>query len=902
MDVNDSLFQAVLEGNVNLAKEIITTYGLSYSKTWSMGYALLCISTKNRLTEITKLLLTSGAKVNDPDGNNKRRKFLDTPLHFAALNGHLEIVEMLLDKGANIHAKNQYGATPLQASIFRNKLDVVELLLKRGGAPLNEKKSNGITCLHRAVQKGSLRAVEMLLKYKVNVNAVTRTYRRDGQTPLHFAAEKGNDRIVQLLLKNGADVEAKAKGLTPVYFAALNRKAKVVKQLLEHGANVDAQDTMGKTILLLAVELGSLKMVEHILNHGPDLNNKWNCIALTRAIFGAREQYKCIVEKLLEYGFTYEPDYKLLQEATEKGYTKIVENCLNNLSNAESFLTNPTKTTTLLHSAVQKKQYAITEMLIKFGANVNCVDEKDKTPMYYATGNGDIKMVKLLLAKEAAVTNCPGLLINAVKQENIEMIHLLLKHKVDVKEADSYGRTALHYSALNEVNECLDTILCMELMGKIMKVGKMQSPNEKVRIAKILIDAGADVNAKSKDGRTALHYASYNAYHNVVKLLFEHNAKMVADNEGMLPLHLNAYNGNVDILKMLISKGADVNARTKYGTTAVHFATEEIKIEFLEYLFQHGAKIDQKEDDNGETALHAAARIDCLDLFELLLNYGADIDCTNNRGKTAFNIASQGGNHRIVKALLEYGCVMKNQSKKSFTPFESAMMLDNALYKDLFNHFGSDDDEDEYYGSDYDYFDCDSDYNAYYESENDDYDSDIDYSDYGNSIFSNTQITETNEIIQHHVIMMKAANLEVKDENIETKGTSSKLSEFKSKCEEEVEKLKCEKICAHTNVTFYDILSKPIYNVAIYLKNPQIVEALKKVDIKNQFPLYYGLINGKTKRANIRKDLLDEGYVFFDLLSDSLRLPYNCIENICSYLGDKDLRILAEASKSNGQQ
>lgn len=897
MDVNDSLFQAVRDGNLALAKEMINTYGLSYSKAWAMGYVLLRISTKNKHFEITKLLLESGAKVNN--SHNRRKKFNDTPLHYAAISGELEIAKMLLDKGANIHAKNEYGATALQTAVFRNKLNIVELLLNRG-ASVNEKKSDGSTSLHTAIQRGNLKAVEMLLKYKVNVNSVSNSYRRDGQTPLHFAAERGNERIIELLLKNGAIIDAKAKGLTPVYFATLHGKDKVVKKLLDHGANVDAQDTSGKTILHLAVELGNLKMVDHILKHGPDLNNKMNSSSLNKAICGAKGKYKLIIDKLLKYGFTYDPDQKLLQTAIEKGYTQIVENCLKNSSNAKSFLNNlPKKSYSLLHAAVQKKQYEITEMLIKYGADVNVVDGKDKSPMYYATENGDIKMLKLLLANEASVKNCSGLLINAVKKENIEMVQLLLKHKVNVKEVDVFGRTALHYSALNELDDCLDSVLCMQLIKKFIKSGKEQATAVKGEIAKILLAAGADVNTKAKDGRSPLHCACFKGYYNVVQVLFEYNAKMFADETGALPMHLGAYSGNVDILKMLINKGADVNAKTNDGWTAVHFATHEVQTEFLEYLLNNGAKIDEKEAEHGSTALHIAAKNDYLDFVELLLNYGADIDSTDDRGRTALNIATKEGNNRIVRALLEYGCDIKNQSKKSFTPFESAMMLGVDIFEGLFNHFGSDDDDDDdddYYGSDYDCFDCDSDYNAYYGSENDYYDSDADYFDSGRNIFSSNQITE---MLQHHVIMMKAANLPVKEDNLATNGTSSKLSEFKIKCEQEVEKLKSEKICANTNVTFYDILSKPIDNVAIYARNPKIVEVLKTNDYKQKFTTYSGLINGKIMRAITRKDLLDKGYVFFDLLSDSLsiRLPYNCTENICSYLGDKELRILIDASK-----
>ncbi|XP_055848375.1 alpha-latrotoxin-Lhe1a-like [Episyrphus balteatus] len=901
MNINNSLFQAVRDGNLTQTKEIVTTYGLSYSKAWAMGYVLLRTSTKNKHTEITKFLITCGAKVNN---NNKRRKLNDTPLHFAAMNGHKEIVEMLLNKGANIHAKNEYGGTALQAAVFRKQSDTIELLLDRG-AIVDEKKNDGSTPLHTAVQRGNMKIIEILIKRGANVNAIANSYRKEGQTPLHLAAEKGDDRIVELLLKNNAQIDTKSKnGIAPIYIATLYGHEKVVSKLLDHGANVDTQDTSGKTILLVAVEQGSLKIVEHILKHNPDLKNKMNSSSINKAIYGSKGKYRLILDKLLQHGFTYNPDPKLLQTAIEKGYIQIVENCLKTSPNAKSVLINvPNKSSSLLHIAVKKKQYDITEMLIKYEANVNAIDDKEKTPMYYATENGDLKTLKLLLANKASVTNCQGLLINAVKRGNKEMVNLLLNHKVNIKDMDVLGRTALHFCALTEVDDCLDSILCLEIIRKFIKNGKVQVNAVKVQIAKILLAAGADVNAIAKDGKTTLHYACLKGYYNMVQLLFENNAKMFADESGALPIHLSAYSGDVDILKVLIGKGADVNAKTKDGWTAVHFATHEVQIEFLEYLLNNGANIDAKEE-NGSTALHIAAKSDYHDFVELLLKYGADIDATDDSGRTALYHAKKEGNDRVVRTLLEFGCDLKNPiAKKSFTPFESALMLGADIFSELFNHFGSDDDDDDdYYGSDYDCFDFD--YDDYNESDDDEdfYDSDVDYFEHpGRSIFSSNQIAE---MLQHHVIMMKAAKLPVEEEAPESNNatTSSMMhSVFKTKCEEEVEKLKSEKISDNTNVTFYDILSKPLDNVAFYARNPKIVEVLKTNDYKKKFPMYSGLLNGKIVRAFNRKDLLEQGYAFFSLLTDShsIRLPYNCTETICSYLSDKDLRILGDVSKPN---
>jgi ankyrin repeat protein len=79
---------------------------------WSEGYVLLCDAVENEHTEVAKLLLTNGSKV-----NSKNKLPLDTPLHFAVRNGDIDIVKMLLDRGANIDAINLSDFTLLHNAV-----------------------------------------------------------------------------------------------------------------------------------------------------------------------------------------------------------------------------------------------------------------------------------------------------------------------------------------------------------------------------------------------------------------------------------------------------------------------------------------------------------------------------------------------------------------------------------------------------------------------------------------------------------------------------------------------------------------------------------------------------------------------------------------------------------------
>ena len=110
-------------------------------------------------TEFAKLLLTNGSKV-----NSYNKKPTDTPLYYVAINGDIVIVEMLVNRGANINAENQYGITPLHDAVKSKKMEISELLLKKRACG-NATNICNITPLHLAVETGSEDIIKLLLKH-----------------------------------------------------------------------------------------------------------------------------------------------------------------------------------------------------------------------------------------------------------------------------------------------------------------------------------------------------------------------------------------------------------------------------------------------------------------------------------------------------------------------------------------------------------------------------------------------------------------------------------------------------------------------------------------------------------------------------------------------------------------
>lgn len=132
---------------------------------------------------------------------------------------------------------------------------------------------------------------------------------------------------------------------------------------------------------------------------------------------------------------------------------------------------------------------------------------------------------------------------------------------------------------------------------------------------------------------------------------FDVNAK---NRFGETALMIAAQNGNKNIVEMLIASGANVNAQNSYGSTALIKATCLHENEVVELLLDHGAAINAQSED-GNTALMWAANNAYNDMLELLLERGAAIDARDNTGRTALYMAIQEGHKDIVELLRTSG-------------------------------------------------------------------------------------------------------------------------------------------------------------------------------------------------------------------------------------------------------
>jgi ankyrin repeat protein len=182
-----------------------------------------------------------------------------------------------------------------------------------------------------------------------------------------------------------------------------------------------------------------------------------------------------------------------------------------------------------------------------------------------------------------------------------------------------------------------------------------------------LLAAGVDINARNKEGVTALAYAADRGHLDIVKILLAHDADVNAKSRiGSTALINAAYMGHAGIVQELIAGGADVNAQSNDGTSALMNAAARGHKQVVLMLLAHGADVDAREK-YGLAALWNAISSGHNDIVVLLINSGTDVNARANDGTTALMNAAFTGNLDVVKLLLKAGAHVNAKAKNGWT-------------------------------------------------------------------------------------------------------------------------------------------------------------------------------------------------------------------------------------------
>ncbi|XP_047457909.1 ankyrin repeat domain-containing protein 50 isoform X2 [Mugil cephalus] len=348
--------------------------------------------------EVVELLLEAGADVDEtagPDGSVTAAAAV-TPLLASAAMGHMTTVSRLLFWGAAVDAIDCEGRTALCLAAARGSVEVVRALLDRG-LDENHKDDLGWTPLHSAACEGH-RAVCAALTER---GSMARVGEMDieGRTPLILAAQEGHWSTVKLLLDRRSPIDHRAyDGHSALGAALLEGHADVAELLMKRGADTDVRDAEGRPLLYLLVLEGRLDMATLLTEKGGVPLESRDSEGRTALHVASWQGCVEIVNLLLKHGAN--PNAQdtegrpPLHSVAWTGHAKVGHRLLE--ASGVNINLACHQGATALSIAAQEGHSNIVAMLLERGANPNHMDKYGRSPVKVAGKHGHFNIIRLL--------------------------------------------------------------------------------------------------------------------------------------------------------------------------------------------------------------------------------------------------------------------------------------------------------------------------------------------------------------------------------------------------------------------------------------------------------------------------------------------------------------------------
>jgi len=530
--------------------------------------------------DVVQYLLDSGASVN-----------LGAKSLIAAVrNNHYECCKLLLQHYATVNCTNTKRESPMSIAVQKHYYSIILLLLEYGAIPSSLLSDVVLELLkHAKVQHAKV--VQKL----VDQNIINLALENIFLAAVGFAFRCGSVELIERMLSN--DSYSTLDQLYPdaAYYSAKNNWPAVLSRLVNGGVNVNTL-TDGQTPLYVACKEGHKTIVMLLLNSGANPNIK--------------NEYHATASKLFPFP---------LQTAVQQGNAEICNLLLQNgaklnlpgeplLPIACSAARDEWKTDEAAETRSDDQMLSTVRLLLQQEVNVNAVSDEGDTALYRACRSHQLEVVRVLLEAGADVNLTSDRrypLMAACSDGSVELISLLVCAGADAKCSNSSNETCLHV--------LIDAYLSI-LNSRTPAVG---DPTVNiVNVIKSLLEAGADINARSSQEETALYRASRAGHGDIVRLLLDAGA----ETDGMSscrPLYAACECGYAEIVDLLLQHGADTNGSSVSRSPTV--AEERA----------------DRVTDSSSLPVCCAAQKGYTKIIELLLKYGADVNKKDQLGKSA---------------------------------------------------------------------------------------------------------------------------------------------------------------------------------------------------------------------------------------------------------------------------
>lgn len=206
--------------------------------------------------------------------------------------------------------------------------------------------------------------------------------------------------------------------------------------------------------------------------------------------------------------------------------------------------------------------------------------------------------------------------------------------------------------------------------------------NDNFEIIDLLLKLGCDVNARNNNLETPLHLAvQFKNAEAVQKLLLEHANPNALNKQRVAPLHISASRGDVDILNLLLNYGAKLNIADNNGEKPIHYAVKSGKIEMIRHILSSGASLVEC-DDRKNTALHYACQKGDDNLVSYILRHLTISNFPNIYKETPMHLAAVYCKPATIALLLEKGYDIDSLNINGNSPIDEAKLNSNKINYD----------------------------------------------------------------------------------------------------------------------------------------------------------------------------------------------------------------------------
>jgi ankyrin repeat protein len=628
----------------------------------------------------------------------------------------IRLMGLLIEKGADLNAKNQRGETALSASLQAGQSAAFQFLFEKTALPESEKKIFLEKALYQSVwqsndelseyiiKQGAFCPPQLLLGLVLNAS---RTGKRDllnklqaqgvdfkalntqlvnqFESPIMEAARGNHTDILKFLVDQGMDINYQYHPIdnlevvsnNAVFSAIASGSYEALQFLLEHKANyrlIDAGiDTLmqeprnNDTPVSLAARRGDLKSLQLLLNRDSKISEMDLLYALNIATESAQlESMKFLMAQLKQAPDEYIDS--LLTFAVMSGQLEILK--FIQAKGASLDRVEKSKPGSLLNVAAMTGATKMCEYLLQQKLDPNIQNLDGRSVLQYAARNGKVQLIPLLLAAGAKINqidkegNSPLML--AIKYHQPESVKALLEADLDLKIKNQEGKTALDMARASG-NQEIFTMLSHAHNLPAVRLGLQDAVDAKnIYLIQEMIYKGSDPNQtvlwKSGEESTEaplLVWAVSIEHLSLINSLIEHGANLNAqDNAGVSALSWAVWLENMNIVQILLKNKANPNLKNTKGDTPLTFAILKKNLNLVKLLISKGADPKDKDNEN-DTLLMSAARAGNVEIIKYLISKGADPKITTPDGLNVLNQSLSSGNWDASNYFLKIGLNLK---------------------------------------------------------------------------------------------------------------------------------------------------------------------------------------------------------------------------------------------------